>query len=257
MHKRIGLVAAGLAAAVVMVGGTAFAVSASIPDTSGVIHGCYSAGDAGQTNGTELLIIDSSKASCSKGMTAITWSQKGPQGPQGAAGKDGSSVVTSSGAPSGSCTTGNTDIDLANGEVYTCTASAWADTGSSVQGPQGKQGPAGTNAGPEFTWTFKCASGSCANENDAATSVPAGVLTPVSIAETGGACSDGPNGGTVYDSAMNPIGFVNWGGFVGYSASVSGPDTISSAGPLKIFASDQCGTAFTITFTFDVTQAYS
>jgi hypothetical protein len=45
------------------------------------------------------------------------------------------------GAPEGACTTGNTDVDLANGEVYTCTASAWADTGSSMEGPQG---PAGT-----------------------------------------------------------------------------------------------------------------
>jgi hypothetical protein len=49
--------------------------------------------------------------------------------------------VTSSGAPTGSsCTSGDTDIDLATGEVYSCTLSAWADTGDNITGPAGPNG---------------------------------------------------------------------------------------------------------------------
>jgi len=46
-------------------------------------------------------------------------------------------VLTSAAAPTGTCTSGDTDIDLANGEIYTCTATAWNDTGSSIEGPMG------------------------------------------------------------------------------------------------------------------------
>jgi hypothetical protein len=42
-------------------------------------------------------------------------------------------VLTSSGAPTGSCTSGNTDIDLTTGEVYSCVSSAWVDSGHSIK----------------------------------------------------------------------------------------------------------------------------
>jgi Collagen triple helix repeat (20 copies) len=75
----------------------------------------------------------------------------GPAGPAGAAGMTGpagASVLTSASSPSGSCTNGDTDIDIANGEVYTCgssESSEWGDTGSSIQGPPGQNGTNGTN----------------------------------------------------------------------------------------------------------------
>jgi hypothetical protein len=83
MNKRIGLVAAGVVTAAVMAGGTAFAVSSSIPDSSGVIHGCYSTTRAGASGGTALNVIDSAQANCSKGQTALTWNQQGVPGPAG------------------------------------------------------------------------------------------------------------------------------------------------------------------------------
>ena len=61
----------------------------------------------------------------------------GPEGPVGPTGANGSSILTSSGSPAGSCVTGNTDVDLTSGEVFTCTSSAWVDTGSSLQGASG------------------------------------------------------------------------------------------------------------------------
>jgi len=70
----------------------------------------------------------------------------GAKGPQGPAGTSGASIHTSGGIPSGSCTSGDTDIDLANGEVYTCTASAWVDAGNSIKGAPGIDG---TDTGAE------------------------------------------------------------------------------------------------------------
>ncbi len=60
-------------------GGIAYA---SIPDSAGVIHGCYSQNGANGTNGTELNIINSDSASCKGGKTEVTWNQTGPAGNQ-------------------------------------------------------------------------------------------------------------------------------------------------------------------------------
>lgn len=56
--------------ALVIVGGTALA---QIPDSDGVIHGCYARNGA-------LRVIDASSQACKRGETAISWNQAGPQG---------------------------------------------------------------------------------------------------------------------------------------------------------------------------------
>jgi hypothetical protein len=78
------------AAATVVVSGIS---SASIPDGSGVIHGCY------KTSGTvhALKVIDSAvTSSCPAKYTSLNWNQTGPQGPPGPAGtaRDVGSVVS-------------------------------------------------------------------------------------------------------------------------------------------------------------------
>lgn len=55
---------------------------ASIPDESGVLHGCLA------TNGL-VRIIDTATQSCRSGETPISWNQQGPTGPQGPAGQTG------------------------------------------------------------------------------------------------------------------------------------------------------------------------
>lgn len=58
-----------------LAGGIAYA---SIPDSSGVIHGCYN-----KSSGT-LNVIDSSLTkSCPSGYLPLNWSQSGPTGPRG------------------------------------------------------------------------------------------------------------------------------------------------------------------------------
>jgi len=159
VNKRIGLVIAGVAGALVMAGGTAFGVvSSSIPDPAGLIHGCYSTNGAGVTNGTPLNIIDSTRASCSKGQSAISWNAAGrgatvtslapgsnsncPSGGaeiqdgnpadmpayacNGAQGTPGASVTTLTGlactTDGGAAGTVTTSTDSANTVVLTCTA---------------------------------------------------------------------------------------------------------------------------------------
>jgi hypothetical protein len=79
----VGGVAVGLAA-----GGIAYA---SVPDSSGLIHGCYNPNGVTAVNGTALNIIDRDKASCSKNQQEISWSQTGPPGPKGDKGDQGPS----------------------------------------------------------------------------------------------------------------------------------------------------------------------
>jgi hypothetical protein len=85
---RLGRLALALAicGAVAAAGSIAYA---SIPDASGVIHGCYSANGAKGTGGAALSIVDDSSANCGKNLQPITWNQTGPQGPQGVQGAQG------------------------------------------------------------------------------------------------------------------------------------------------------------------------
>jgi hypothetical protein len=173
------IVLTGAAALALVAGGTAAgaAIASGPVDSSGVVHGCYGNENAAGTI-HDFVLVDAGTA-CPTNMTPIEWSQTGPQGttgpqgPQGPAGAtgaigpqgpaglagvpglngsngtNGSNIVTSPGAPSGFCNAGDTDVDLADGEVYSCNVAAvlpnftWADTGFSIEGPAGPAGAAG------------------------------------------------------------------------------------------------------------------
>jgi hypothetical protein len=112
LWRRTSVRVAVLATAALAIGATAYA---SIPDSSGVIHGCYLKGV-----GT-LRVIDSPSQKCFTAIeTPIQWNQTGPQGPPGPQGPKGS---TGPQGPAGG------------------------------QGPQGPQGPQGAAGGPS-TATF-------------------------------------------------------------------------------------------------------
>jgi hypothetical protein len=75
------VVAVAIAAALLVAGGIAYA---TIPDGSGVIHGCY------QKNQGTLRVIDTGTTqTCSSSEAPLTWSQTGPQGEQGIQGQQG------------------------------------------------------------------------------------------------------------------------------------------------------------------------
>lgn len=100
--------------------GSALAVGA-IPNSDGVITGCYRSDNDGK--GT-LRIVDGS-SQCSKHESAIEWNQKGPRGEQGLPGPTG--------ATGGAGPAGPTGADGAPG----------AQGGAGPAGPQGPSGPAG------------------------------------------------------------------------------------------------------------------
>jgi hypothetical protein len=92
LKKKISLICT-IATVTVVSGATTAVVFAAIPDSSGTIHGCYTA-----LTGT-LRVIDNSTESCTIGETALNWSQNGAQTitniltvPFG--GADGQSILT-------------------------------------------------------------------------------------------------------------------------------------------------------------------
>ena len=68
----------GLTALIVSVSGVAYA---AIPETDGVIHGCYA-----KHNGALRVIDTSTGAACKGNEVALPWSQSGPPGPPGPSG---------------------------------------------------------------------------------------------------------------------------------------------------------------------------
>jgi hypothetical protein len=77
-------------------GGIAYA---SIPDSNGVIHGCY------KTQNGQLRVINTPGQSCNPSENALNWNQTGPAGPaggQGPAGPAGPRGATGATGPSGS-----------------------------------------------------------------------------------------------------------------------------------------------------------
>jgi hypothetical protein len=82
MKGRSQLIAAAVGGAVVtaLVGGIAWA---SIPDSAGVIHGCYA------KKGGMLRVLDTGQSCDPKTELALDWSQKGPKGDTGNTGPTG------------------------------------------------------------------------------------------------------------------------------------------------------------------------
>ncbi|HEY7276009.1 MAG TPA: hypothetical protein VH594_08590 [Trebonia sp.] len=138
-------------AVVLGLGGVAWA---SIPDSSGVIHGCY------QKEHGQLRVIDTDKQhqSCNHSEIAVSWSQTGPQGatgpqgpagptgPQGPKGDTGATGATGPAGPQGP--KGDTGATGQQGPVgATGPQGPKGDTGAT--GVAGAQGP----AGPELVAT--------------------------------------------------------------------------------------------------------
>jgi hypothetical protein len=109
-RRRVGVAAMAVAAALV-VGGVAYA---TIPDSGGVIHGCYA------RSGGALRVIDAGVTNCKTGETSLDWNLQGQQGPVGPKGDTGAQGTAGPQGPQG-------------------------PTGP--QGPAGPQGPSGLSHG--------------------------------------------------------------------------------------------------------------
>ncbi len=168
MHRIRGLSRGGRLVLAVAVGGAVFgiasAVQASIPDASGVIHGCYNTQLAHGSPTGALRVIDTSKpnGNCASWEAPLNWNAKGvtgatgptgapgptgPTGPKGATGSRGPTGPTGPKGPTGaagvgiggSCST-NHAIQSVNGNgSVNCVAFTPAGrvltTGESAPGP--------------------------------------------------------------------------------------------------------------------------
>lgn len=123
------LFALGVAAAVF---GIATAVQASIPDSSGVIHGCYNASLAHGNPTGALRVIDTAKVNgnCASGEVPLNWDQSSPTGATGPSGPTGASGAT---GPTGQ--TGPTGPTGPKGPTGT----------KGLTGPTGPRGPTGSS----------------------------------------------------------------------------------------------------------------
>jgi hypothetical protein len=124
--KKLSRPVAVIGAAVVLVGGAAFAVNAAVPGPDGVIHACYEK-NSGRSY-KDLVVIDpAAGGSCPVGFKALDFNQKGPKGDTGAPGAPG--VPGAQGSPGPKGETG-------------------APGPQGVPGPQGSPGPKGEKGDP-------------------------------------------------------------------------------------------------------------
>jgi hypothetical protein len=117
--------AAGAVIATALAGGIAFA---AIPNSGGVINGCY------QKNEGQLRVIDQATQSCRLSEIGIAWNEfgvrgakgdKGDPGAPGADGRDGGDGVDArvEVEPAGAnCPAGGAKVIAAGGVVYVCKA---------------------------------------------------------------------------------------------------------------------------------------
>jgi hypothetical protein len=121
---------------------------AAIPDSNGVVRGCYQA-----TSGT-LRVIGSNPTvgggKCTSSEKPLNWSQRGPTGAKGATGADGTSTVGATGATGITGPTGPTGPDgpaAISGTMFVTTAHTfvlaflsngiWLEGGCTGTNPQG------------------------------------------------------------------------------------------------------------------------
>lgn len=109
-----GITALAAATALLAAGGAAYA---TIPDSSGVVHGCYA------KSGGSVRVVDTSVDACKANETALDWNVQGPPGPQGPQGPQGQAGPTGPQGPAGPAGP------------------------AGQQGPAGPQGPSGASHG--------------------------------------------------------------------------------------------------------------
>jgi len=143
-------------AVVLAVGGVAMA---SIPNSDGVIDGCYNSGTGA------LRVIDTSSQQCSFKETAISWNQQGQQGLPGSPGDPGSPGAA--GAPGAAGPQGNPGV----GDVTPMGDEAYLKCVGQVQGDF--EGPV-AQKGFEKSVAVDVAGHAIISPRDAASGIPTG-----------------------------------------------------------------------------------
>src|SRR5882757_1034844 len=91
--RRVAVLVGAGVAALAVAGAVAYA---AVPDSAGVIHGCYN-----KLFGSLRVTDTAHNGRCLAGETAISWNQTGPQGPVGASGASGPAGPSGTNGPVG------------------------------------------------------------------------------------------------------------------------------------------------------------
>ena len=177
---------------------------ATIPDSKGVIHGCYN-----DVLGT-VRVIDSPAQKCTAIEKAIAWDQTGPAGaagaagPAGPAGAAGESVVGQSVSPGNAvCPAGGAMFTIGSVATYVCNGAAGAAGPQGVPGPQGSAGPQGA-PGPQGASGAQGPAGQLGPQGPIG---PAGAVGPAGAGGSPGAQGPaGPAGPAGAPGATGPAG---------------------------------------------------
>ena len=252
---RVRVVGAVVIVAAGLVAGSAAMATAKNYQFTGCLH-------AG--NLTKVKLGTHPLHACSAGSTKVTWNSQGPaglngkngsngvngvngtNGTNGTNGANGTSALSTATAPVSGCTTGDTDLDRATGELYTCAAGAWVDSGSSLMGPRGATGvrgatgSAGVVGAKIYSWTVNIQANSViSSDYDGSTSIPAGsTISYIGGNLTVGTCQDG-SGGTILLETSPYLGWItNWR--TGTTTAVGGNYPVTTNGNAVMALSSGC-----------------
>ena len=160
IKNRMVIIAGATALVLAAGGGAAYAASASIPDSSGVIHGCFKPTSNGSVSPFGVVDTALPGGMCPKGQTALSWNQTGPQGPAGPVGPTGATGLTGpegpvgpTGAtgPAGPSTAGPGGLNVTvatNTQTNIGTEYDWADARYPASAPHVLSREAVSTAGP-------------------------------------------------------------------------------------------------------------
>jgi Collagen triple helix repeat (20 copies) len=195
------IVITGASALALLGGGTAAGavVAASPVGSNGVIHGCWT--NAGK-GGSHAIVLQNAGTKCAKGSIAISWNEKGPQGPAGKAGATGPAGKAGATGPAGK---------------------AGATGPAGPQGPAGKAGATGP-AGPTGATGPTGLTGATGPTGATGAIGPAGPAGP-----TGAIGPAGPAGPTGAAGPAGPTGPAGPGFDFTEASGATGPP-ISTAG---------------------------
>ena len=145
---KIRYLAIGTIVGALMTAGVAFGIDAAATAPGTTFYACLAGG--------KLTLVGTSTPTCkAKGASLISWDSAGPAGNPGTNGTDGApgtngiSFQSSPAAPTAACNPGDSDLDQATGEVFTCdTTGTWQDALANLTGPAGTPGADGAPGAP-------------------------------------------------------------------------------------------------------------
>lgn len=242
VSRRGRIVAVSVAGVAAITGAVAASAATpfSIPDSSGVIHGCFktAATTATTPKQTPLLVVDS-RGKCSTGYSPLNFNQTGPAGPVGATGPEGpqgaQGAIGAQGPQGVAGPQGPTGPQGPKGD----TGATGPQGPTGPQGVQGPQGPQGLPGGAAYASDggVQAVSTQAGGTNVGSLVVPAGDFLVIATVNVFDGSAVNSFVCTLYSPAGNPVqtGYADTvASGIGETITVPGLIT-TTGGTIKLF----------------------